>query len=111
MKEIIYYVTSTGKCPFTDWLEDLSPVFQAKIFTRLDRLAEGNKGDWKHLENSALEELRLHFGSGYRIYFKELSNVIVLVVAGSDKSSQVRTIKKANLYFEDYLKRNTTNDD
>ena len=33
---------------------------------------KGNKGDYKQLKNSKLSELRFHFGSGYRIYFKEL---------------------------------------
>ena len=110
MKQIEYYTTKDGKCPYIEWLERLTPVYQAKIFTRLDRLAEGNKGDWKHLANSELSELRLHFGKGYRLYFKELDNVIVLIVAGSDKTDQERTIKKANKYFEDFINRRNNND-
>ncbi len=110
MKHIEYYTTIDEKCPFTEWLEDLSTIYQAKVFTRLDRLVEGNKGDWKHLENSKLCELRLHFGKGYRIYYKELDKVIILIVAGSDKSEQTRTIKKANKYLEDYLTRSDNND-
>ena len=105
MKQLEYYTTESGKCPYTEWLENLSP-----ILTRLDRLAEGNKGDWKPLQNSKLSELRLHFGSGYRIYFKELDDVIILIVAGSDKSEQKQTIKKANEYYQDYLERNNKND-
>ena len=110
MKRLEYYTTLTGKCPYIDWFEKLTPVYQAKILTRLDRLAEGNKGDWKPLQNSELSELRLHFGSGYRIYFKELDNVIILIIAGSDKSNQEKTIKKANKYFEDYILRKDEND-
>ena len=105
MKQLEYYTTEDGKCPYTEWLEKLSPAFQVKILTRLDRLAEGNKGDWKPLQNSQLSELRLHFGSGYRIYFKELDNVIILIFAGSNKSDQVKTIKKANKYYEEYINR------
>lgn len=110
MKQLEYYTTANGKCPYTDWLENLSPSYQVKVLTRLDRLAEGNKGDWKPLQNSKLSELRLHFGSGYRIYFKELDDVIILIVAGSSKSDQVKTIKKANEYFEEYLNRSNKND-
>ena len=73
-------------------------------------MAEGNKGDWKPLRNSKLAELRLHFGSGYRIYFKELDDVIILIVAGSDKSEQKQTIKKANEYYQDYINRSNAND-
>ena len=105
MKQIEYYTTKDGKCPYVEWLEKLNPTFQVKILTRLDRLAEGNKGDWKHLQNSQLSELRFHFGSGYRIYFKELDDVIVLILAGSDKSDQTKAIKKANKYYEEYINR------
>lgn len=110
MKKIEYYTASNGNCPYLEWLEDLNPIYQAKIFTRLDRLTDGNKGDWKRLENSKLSELRLHFGKGYRIYFKELDDIIVLIVAGSDKSTQTRTIKKADKYLEDFLSRRNNND-
>ena len=110
MKRIEYYTTESGKCPYLDWFEKLSFSFQAKIFARLDRLVEGHKGDFKKLQNSELQELRFHFGSGYRIYFKELDKIIILIIAGSDKSNQTRTIKKANEYFTDYIKRNSKND-
>ena len=110
MKHLEYYTTENGKCPYTDWFESLSPIYQVKILTRLDRLLEGNKGDWKTLQNSKLSELRMHFGSGYRIYFKELDNVIILLLAGSNKSEQERTIKKANQYLEDYIIRRNNND-
>lgn len=108
MKALEYYTTESGKCPYIEWLENLSPAYQVKAFTRLDRLAEGNKGDWKPLQNSKLSELRLHFGSGYRIYFKELDDVIILIVAGSDKADQKKTIKKANEYYQDYINRSET---
>ena len=70
-------------------------------------MREGLYGDWKHLQNSKLSELRLDFGKGYRIYFKELDNVIILIVAGSDKSDQKSTIKQANKYYEEYITRST----
>jgi putative addiction module killer protein len=49
--------------------------------------------------------LRLDFGKGYRIYFKELDNVIILIIAGSDKSDQKSTIKQADKYYEEYITR------
>ena len=105
MKQIEYYTTENGKCPYIKWFYDLEPIYRAKVLIRLDRLIEGNPGDYKHLTNSKLSELRLHFGKGYRIYYKELDNVIILIVAGSDKSDQEKTIKQANMYLEDYIKR------
>lgn len=70
-------------------------------------MKDGNYGDYKRLQNSQLSELRLDFGKGYRIYFKELDNVIILIVAGSDKSDQKTTIKKADKFLNEYLNRST----
>ena len=46
----------------------------------------------------------------YRIYFKELDNVIILILAGSDKSDQKSVIKQADKYLEEYLKRSNNNE-
>ena len=107
MKEIIYYTTEDGKCPYIKWLESLSLDYQLRIDKRINKLKDGLKGDWKHLSNSKLSELRLDFGKGYRIYYKELNNVIILLITGSDKKEQKQTIKQAESYFEDFIKRNT----
>ena len=104
-KEIKYYTTIDGKCPYIEWRDSLSYSFQVRIAKRINRMRDGNYGDCKKLQNSELSELRLDFGKGYRIYFKELDDVIVLIVAGSDKSDQKSVIKKAGLYLEDYLNR------
>lgn len=105
MKEIIYYTTIDGKCPYIEWRDSLSYEFQARIAKRLMRMQNGNYGDWKRLQNSQLSELRLDFGKGYRIYFKEMDNIIVLILAGSDKSIQKTVIKQADKFFDDYLDR------
>ena len=110
MKEIEVYTTQDGKCPFLEWRNSLSTEYKVRVNKRLQRMREGLYGDWKHLQNSKLSELRLDFGKGYRIYFKELDNVIILIVAGGDKSDQKRTIKQADKYLTDYLNRSKDND-
>ena len=105
MKSIEYYTTLEGKCPYLDWFSGLSREYQSKIIKRVNRLENGLYGDCKRLSNSQLSELRLDFGKGYRIYFKELDNVIVLIIAGGDKSDQRRKIKIAGEYLEEYLNR------
>ncbi len=105
MKEIEYYTTPEGKCPYIEWRNTLSIEFQVRIAKRLNRMSNGNYGDWKRLQNSQLYELRMDFGKGYRIYFKELDNVIILILAGSDKSDQKHTIKQAGKYLEEFLNR------
>ena len=110
LKEIEYYTTKDDKCPYIEWFYSLSKEYQSKVIKRINRLENGLYGDCKHLSNSKLSELRLDSGTGYRIYFKELNNVIILIIAGSDKSNQNKTIKQANIYYEDYLNRSKFND-
>ena len=104
-KDIELYTTEDGKCPFIEWIHSLSPDFRIRINKRINRMKDGNYGDWKKLQNSQLSELRLDFGKGYRVYFKELDNIIVLILARSDKSDQKTVIKQADKYLEDFLNR------
>lgn len=71
----------------------------ARVSERIGRLMVGYYGDFKKIDND-LSELRLKFGSGYRIYFSEINNVIVLLICGGDKSTQNRDIKKAKEYLQ-----------
>jgi putative addiction module killer protein len=81
-----------------------------RIRQRLIRVQLENYGDCKPLQNSELSELRFITNKGYRIYYKELDNIIVLILAGGDKSDQIQTINKANKYFDEFKERYLTND-
>lgn len=50
-------------------------------------------------------EIRLHFSSGYRVYYSEIDNIVVLLLCGGDKGSQNRDIKKAMEFLQDYKER------
>lgn len=80
---------------FQDWLDDLKDKkAQLRIVARL-RLAEaGNLGDWKPVGNE-VSEMRVDFGPGYRLYFTERQNILVVMLAGGDKSTQARDVKRA----------------
>jgi len=52
-----------------------------------------------------LSELRFFIGKGYRIYYKDLTNILIIIVAGSDKDNQKRTIKQAEKYLKDFIER------
>lgn len=107
LKQIIYYKTIDGKCPYEDWFKTLDNKTKSIIDNRIERLIDGLYGDHKKLSNSMLSELRFFIGKGYRIYYKDLTNVIIIIVAGSDKSDQKCVIKLAEKYFKDFIERNS----
>lgn len=80
---------------FVDWLDRLKDQrAQLRIAARL-RLAEaGNLGDWKSIEG-ALSEMRVNVGASYRLYFTRKANVLIVMLAGGDKSGQSRDITRA----------------
>lgn len=105
MKEISYYYTIDNKCPYLDWFNDLDASMQVRVNKRVKQLREGVYGDHKLLQKSELSELRMDFGKGYRIYYYDLDNTVVLFIAGSEKKDQKKVVQKANQYFEDYKER------
>lgn len=105
IKELKIYTTSTGKQPFVEWLELLKDkTIRYRIKERLDRVALGNIGDNKPVGNGVME-LRFSFGSGYRIYYGEENDQIILLLCGGDKATQSKDIKKAHSFWNDYLAR------
>ena len=106
MKEVKFLKLDNGKEPVREWLETLDVRVQTRINSRLIRINEGNYGDVKRLANSELSEVRFKFGKGYRIYFAEVKNTIILLINSGDKSAQATDIKKANEYFKLWKERN-----
>lgn len=104
MKKIIYYQTDTGKCPYLDWYNSLDNSMKVQISKRIIRVTEGNLGDSKKLSID-LSELRFKIGAGYRIYYTEFDNYIVVLLCAGDKSTQEKDIKKANDYLKDLKER------
>ncbi|MCL2156363.1 MAG: type II toxin-antitoxin system RelE/ParE family toxin [Leptospirales bacterium] len=98
MKEII----KSDK--FNKWFENLKDK-QGKfqIYARIRRLAHGNPGDNRFLGD--ISELRIDYGPGYRIYYKDTGKEIIILLSGGDKSTQQADIKNAReiarLYMEE----------
>lgn len=104
-RELQIYETPDGKRPFLGWLESLGDVkARAKIRTRLDRVEAGNLGDYKAVGKDVCE-LRIDYGSGYRLYFGQVGKTVILLLCGGDKSTQDEDIRQATKYWTDYGNR------
>ena len=98
--------TQDGRVPFTEWFESLRDRnVRNRIDVRLQSVEYGNFGDVRSV-GGGVQELRLHFGAGYRIYFGEVGNTVVLLLCGGDKSSQPRDIERAKTYWREYKEKN-----
>ncbi|MBO9661678.1 type II toxin-antitoxin system RelE/ParE family toxin [Dokdonella sp.] len=80
---------------FQDWLDALDDTrAQVRIAARLRFAEAGNLGDWKTV-GEGISEMRVDTGPGYRLYFTRRGALIIVMLAGGDKSSQSRDIKRA----------------
>lgn len=104
-RQIQNYLTINGKSPFENWLKALrDSKGKAIIKSRLKRVLQGNLGDYRSV-GEGVYELRIQFGSGYRIYFGQVGITVILLLCGGDKSTQEEDIRTAKTYWEDYRRR------
>jgi putative addiction module killer protein len=100
-KQLIVYQAEKDKEPFTEWFVALDSKIRIRIRSRLDRVEQGYYGDYKSV-GQGVYELRFFFGSGYRVYFAEDGDTIVLLLCGGDKSSQSKDVIKAQEFWKSY---------
>jgi putative addiction module killer protein len=80
---------------YTKWLKNLRDQrARSLVFKRTKRLAEGNPGDAEPV-GKGISEMRIHYGPGYRVYFKDTGKEIIILLCGGDKSTQQADIKRA----------------
>lgn len=103
--KIEFLICKNGSAPIIDWLNSLDSSIRKRINQRILRLEDGNFGDYKKL-SSDISELRFTIGKGYRIYYTELQNVIVLLINGGDKAKQSKDIKKAQELLKEWRLEN-----
>lgn len=87
---------------YRDWIDTLKDVAgRARILMRVDRLIHGNPGIHRNLTDG-VSELKVDFGPGYRVYYTQRGDRLLLLLAGGDKSSQSKDIAKATRLARDY---------
>jgi putative addiction module killer protein len=80
---------------FAGWFDSLRDrKARARIDARIRRLSLGNPGDVKPI-GGGVSELRVDYGPGYRIYFVQRGPTLMILLAGGEKRTQERDIKKA----------------
>ena len=80
---------------YAKWLDGLRDTrARARVLVRVERLATGSPGDVRPV-GERVSELRIDYGPGYRVYFKQQSRTIVVLLAGGDKRTQSRDIETA----------------
>ncbi len=80
---------------FEAWFESLRDrQARARINARIRRLSLGNPGDAKPV-GSGVSELRIDYGSGYRVYYIQRGALIAVLLCGGDKRTQDADIRRA----------------
>jgi putative addiction module killer protein len=80
---------------FAHWLDELHDIqARARVQSRIERLAGGNPGDVEPV-GEGVSELRINYGPGYRVYFKQRGRELIILLAGGDKRTQAKDIKTA----------------
>ena len=95
-----YYRKETE--PFRKWFNKLRDErAQSRISEYLERLYQGNFSNVKSL-GGGISELKINYGPGYRVYYTERNGMIILLLAGGDKSTQERDITKARKLAQEW---------
>ncbi|CCH99355.1 MAG: type II toxin-antitoxin system RelE/ParE family toxin [Microcystis aeruginosa K13-05] len=80
---------------YSQWFSNLRDrQAKALIDIRVRRLSMGNPGDVKPV-GKGVSELRIDYGPGYRVYFIQRGETLIILLAGGDKQTQERDIKTA----------------
>ncbi len=80
---------------FAQWIEALQDLRgRVRVLARIERLASGNPGQVAPV-GEGVSELKIDFGPGYRVYFKRRGTRLVILLAGGDKSTQAKDIRRA----------------
>ena len=96
----MYQIRQTNQ--FSSWLSKLKDIKgKVSIFRRIDRVRNGNFGDYKSVGDNIFE-LRFTIGPAYRVYYTKVEDEIILLLIAGDKSTQSEDIKKAKELAKEY---------
>jgi putative addiction module killer protein len=80
---------------YRDWIDNLKDLSgRARILMRVDRLIHGNAGSHRNLTHG-VSELKVDVGPGYRVYYMQRADRLLLLLIGGDKATQTKDIARA----------------
>lgn len=96
-------VKTDGVCPFTKWFGGLrDSEAKSRILVRIVRLIQnGNLGDRRERIAGAVSELKINYGPGYRVYYVQIGDVVVVLQGGGVKDGQQADIDAALKLWEE----------
>jgi putative addiction module killer protein len=107
MVEVREYLDRGGRSPFAAWSDRLNREAAAKVAAALARVQQGNFSNAKGV-GGGVNEYRIDFGPGYRIYFGKDGDRLGILVGGGTKKRQQEDIATALVRWQDYKQRKGT---
>lgn len=104
MIEVRDYVDRNGRIPFRNWLARLDPAARVRVVAAILRVEMGNLSAAKSV-GMGVSELRLDFGPGYRVYFGQDGDELVILLGGGTKKRQQADIEAAHELWAEYKRR------
>ena len=99
------YTDGQDRSPYTEWLASLRDVrARARVIMQVDRMELGLFGDSEPV-GQGVSELKIHYGPGYRVYYGKEGQNAYLLLCGGNKSTQLKDIKRAKTYWQEYKRR------
>jgi putative addiction module killer protein len=98
------YIREDGSSPFGSWFGDLDPQAAAKVATATLRLEMGNTSNVKWI-GGGLGEYRIDWGPGYRLYFMQDGDTLIVLFVGGTKKRQQADIDRATMLLAEYKAR------
>ena len=101
MIEIREYIGSDGRSPYARWFDRLDARAAAKVAIALVRLQQGNVSNVKSV-GAGVQECRIDFGPGYRVYFGRDGDTLIVLLGGGTKKRQRQDIETARVPWQRY---------
>lgn len=102
--EIREFLDARGGSPFASWFDDLDAQAAAKVTVALTRMERGNLANAKAV-GGGVQEFRIDWGPGYRLYFGRDGDTLIILLCGGTKRRQQDDIAEAQAHWAEYKRR------